>query len=65
MARVKAILADQPVMLLMKGTPESPRCGFSSRVVSLLQQRNIEFGHFDILSDNRIRQAAKVISVKA
>jgi len=45
----------------MKGSPEAPNCGFSKRIVSLLQQyEGIKFGHFDILSDNEVREALKV-----
>jgi ABC-type transport system substrate-binding protein len=32
----KQILADNPVLLFMKGTPEAPRCGFSMRVVGVV-----------------------------
>lgn len=53
-------MKSQPVMLFMKGSPQSPRCGFSSRVVKILKQHGMQFGHFDILSDQAIRQAAKV-----
>ena len=47
------------VFLFMKGTPEDPRCGFSAQVVSILQDLGIEFGSFDVLSDENIRQAIK------
>lgn len=36
-------------MLLMKGSPEQPRCGFSSRVVAALQEAGVDYKHFDIL----------------
>ena len=58
--RVKRLISSQPVMLLMKGTPDVPRCGFSSRVVKALQKSGTPFGHFDILSDETVRQTAKV-----
>lgn len=44
----------------MKGSPQTPRCGFSSKVVQALQQAHIEFSHFDILSDEAVRQGLKV-----
>jgi len=47
------------VFLFMKGTPEDPQCGFSAQVVSILQDLGIEFGSFDVLSDENIRQAIK------
>ncbi|MDO8510969.1 MAG: Grx4 family monothiol glutaredoxin [Nanoarchaeota archaeon] len=47
------------VFLFMKGTPEDPQCGFSAQVVSILEDLGIEFGSFDVLSDENIRQAIK------
>lgn len=60
MKKVKEIVNSQPIMLLMKGNPDAPRCGFSSRVVKILQQIGKPFGSFDILSDEIVRQSAKV-----
>lgn len=45
-----------PVVLFMKGTPDAPRCGFSRKIVALLREKQIAFGHFDILSDEDVRQ---------
>lgn len=47
-------------MLFMKGNPAEPRCGFSAKVVGALQQAGIDFTHFDILSDDGVRQGLKV-----
>ncbi|HLD40263.1 MAG TPA: Grx4 family monothiol glutaredoxin [Candidatus Nanoarchaeia archaeon] len=47
------------VFLFMKGTPENPQCGFSAQVVQILDDLGIEFGSFDILSDESIRQGIK------
>ncbi|GIL80724.1 hypothetical protein Vretimale_9170 [Volvox reticuliferus] len=61
--RIKALLnGPHPVMLFMKGTPEVPRCGFSRRVVEALQAEDLEFGSFDILQDEVIRQGLKEYS---
>ncbi len=37
------------VLLLMKGTPEMPRCGFSMRTVGVLEQMGVEYGAIDVL----------------
>lgn len=37
------------VLLLMKGTPDAPRCGFSMRSVGILEQMGIEYGAIDVL----------------
>lgn len=49
-------------MLFMKGDPSTPKCGFSRQTVELLQSLNAEFGSFDILTDEEIRQGLKTYS---
>ncbi|GFP98290.1 monothiol glutaredoxin-s17 [Phtheirospermum japonicum] len=60
--RLRGLISSAPVMLFMKGTPESPRCGFSSKVVSALKEEGLEFGSFDILGDEEVRQGLKTFS---
>ena len=43
------------VVLFMKGAPDQPRCGFSRKAVQLLRDNNVEFTHFDILTDETVR----------
>ena len=57
--RLDSLIRSHPVMLFMKGSPVAPRCGFSRQIVELLQQGDIPFGHFDILSDETVRQKLK------
>jgi arsenate reductase-like glutaredoxin family protein len=45
-----------------QGTPEAPRCGFSRKVVEVLERASIPFGSFDILSDDEVRQGLKDFS---
>ncbi|CAI6002078.1 unnamed protein product [Closterium sp. NIES-65] len=66
-ARIEALLASHPVLLFMKGTPSAPRCGFSSKVVSVLEKdlgsaAAGAYGSFDILQDEEVRQGLKVYS---
>jgi monothiol glutaredoxin len=49
-------IAENRVMLFMKGTPERPMCGFSMRVVQALREADADFAAMDILPDPRIRQ---------
>lgn len=58
--RLQKLVHSAPVLLFMKGSPAAPRCGFSSKVVQALQSANIDFKHFDILSDEAVRQGLKV-----
>lgn len=47
--RVSELIAEHPVLLFMKGTPEAPRCGFSMRVVQVLEATGAEYGAIDVL----------------
>ena len=44
------------VMLFMKGVPSAPKCGFSKKIVQILNDNNIKFSSFDILTDEAVRQ---------
>jgi monothiol glutaredoxin len=48
-AKVEELIAANPVLLFMKGTPEMPRCGFSMRVVQVLDSIDVEYGAIDVL----------------
>eukprot|EP00056_Hartaetosiga_gracilis_P002557 m.54986 g.54986 ORF g.54986 m.54986 type:complete len:216 (-) comp11104_c0_seq2:116-763(-) len=57
------LIHSSPVMLFMKGSPEEPKCGFSRRMVELLNSAGATvFGHFNILADNEVRQGLKTYS---
>jgi monothiol glutaredoxin len=47
--KVEELIRDHPVLLFMKGTPEAPRCGFSMRVVQVLDVLGVEYGAIDVL----------------
>ena len=47
--KVEELIRDNPVLLFMKGTPEAPRCGFSMRVVGVLDALGVEYGAIDVL----------------
>ena len=53
--RLKGLMEMDKVVLFMKGSPDVPRCGFSRQIVGLLKEQNIQFSHFDILSDESVR----------
>ncbi|KAK3278981.1 hypothetical protein CYMTET_13113 [Cymbomonas tetramitiformis] len=60
--RIKKLLASSPVLLFMKGDPQEPRCGFSSKVSAALTECGAKYSTFDILSDEEIRQGLKEYS---
>jgi glutaredoxin-related protein len=54
--RLRGLMNQTKVVLFMKGSPGEPRCGFSRKISALLKEKNIEFSHFDILTDESVRQ---------
>ena len=60
--RIKQDIADNSVVLFMKGTPVFPQCGFSARVVQILTQMGVKFKGIDVLADPAIRQGIKEFS---
>jgi monothiol glutaredoxin len=61
-AAIKGAIADNPVLLFMKGTPEAPGCGFSARVSAILESLDQPFAAVDVLPDPRIRQELSALS---
>jgi monothiol glutaredoxin len=55
-------IAENDVILFMKGSPEAPACGFSARTVGVLQALDTRFAAVDILPDPRIRQELSALS---
>lgn len=47
--KLEQLIGENQVLLLMKGTPEAPRCGFSMRVVGVLDSLGVEYGAIDVL----------------
>lgn len=60
--RLKAEIANTPVLLFMKGTKEQPMCGFSAQVVQVLQQHGVEFKGVDVLADYDVREGIKEVN---
>ena len=60
--QIKNIIEENSVMLFMKGSPDFPQCGFSGRLVQLLQACWAQFASADVLSDDNIRQGIKDFS---
>ena len=61
-ARIHDLVNKQPIMLFMKGNPTNPQCGFSRKVVQALDEEHLEYGSFNILSDEDVRQGLKEYS---
>jgi monothiol glutaredoxin len=61
--KLEQLIAENQVLLLMKGTPEMPRCGFSMRVVGVLDSLGVDYGAIDVLPAlDPLREATGEIS---
>jgi monothiol glutaredoxin len=59
---IQSAIAENPVILFMKGNPEQPACGFSARTVAVMQSLGQPFAAVDVLPDPRIRQELSALS---
>ena len=50
------------VVLFMKGTPQSPMCGFSGQVVQILDHLGVSYKGLNVLESEDLRQAVKSYS---
>ena len=60
--RLEALINQASVMLFMKGSPSQPKCGFSRTIAEILNEQEIQFGSFDILTDEDVRSGLKIFS---
>jgi len=58
-AFIAQTVAQNDVVLFMKGTPDSPRCGFSSLAVQILDHVGAPFVGVDVLQDDALRDGIK------
>lgn len=56
---IEADVANNDVLLFMKGTPDAPQCGFSAQVVQILKYLGVAYKSVDVLADPEIRQGIK------
>jgi len=59
---IKKLIESNEVCLFMKGTPESPQCGFSMTVTNVLKHLDVEFLGINVLEDESLRQGIKEFS---
>jgi monothiol glutaredoxin len=60
--RIQQVIADEPVTLFMKGTPERAMCGNSTRALEALRRAGAPITAVDILPDAKIRQELSALS---
>ena len=59
---LKQVIDANAVILFMKGNREMPQCGFSARVVEIMNSCDVDYATVDILRDPEVRQGIKVYS---
>ena len=60
--KIEKLIDENDVCLFMKGTPDSPQCGFSMAVSNVLKHLNVNFKGINVLEDEKLRQGIKDFS---
>ena len=60
--KIKNLINENNVCLFMKGTPDTPQCGFSMAVSNVLKHLNVKFKGINVLEDDVLRQGIKEFS---
>tara|TARA_Y100000590_G_scaffold323311_1_gene366202 strand:+ start:1542 stop:1871 length:330 start_codon:yes stop_codon:yes gene_type:complete len=61
-ATIKDAVENNDVVLFMKGTKETPQCGFSNAVVNILSFMNVDFKDINVLDNDDLREGIKIFS---
>lgn len=61
-AKIKNEIDSNSIVLFMKGSKDSPMCGFSAQVVHILNQYGAEFHDVNVLDDWDVREGIKEFS---
>ena len=61
-SQIETLLRQHTVVLFMKGNKQQPRCGFSAKVVEILDGHGVDFRDVDVLSDAALREGIKEFS---
>ena len=59
---IKNIVEQNEVVLFMKGTKETPQCGFSNAVVNTLSFMNVDFKDVNVLESDELRDGIKTFT---
>ena len=59
---IKDMINNNEVCLFMKGTPDSPQCGFSMTISNILKHLKVNFKGINVLEDENLRQGIKDFS---
>ena len=57
--KIKEIIDSNNIVLFMKGTPDSPQCGFSMAVSNILKHLSVKYEGVNVLVSDELRQGIK------
>ena len=60
--KINSLIKENEVCLFMKGTPDTPQCGFSMAVSNILKHLKVDFKGINVLEDENLRQGIKEFS---
>lgn len=60
--KIRKQLAENPVILYMKGTPDAPSCGFSAKAASVLKATGVDFAYVNVLASPFIMEKLPAVS---
>ena len=60
--KISKLIEENDICLFMKGTPDSPQCGFSMAVSNVLKHLNVTFKGINVLENEDLRQGIKDFS---
>ena len=60
--QIQEAIDKDKIVLFMKGTRDFPQCGFSGRVIKILERCNVEYQEYDVLEDSELRDGIKSFS---
>ena len=63
--QIKEQIKDDRVVLYMKGNKSFPQCGFSARVVDILNKHNVDYQTHNVLTSADIRSGIKEYSSRS
>ena len=60
--QISGLVTQNPIVLFMKGTRYTPQCGFSAKIVNILDELQIGYETVDVLRSPEIRDGIKAFS---
>lgn len=60
--KIKSQLFNNKLIIYIKGTPDNPMCGFSARVIHILNSLDLEYSYVNVLENEDIRKALPLYS---